>query len=88
MFPTQIAKYCGNLSKIVEVTLFNTDYPIQNTEYPLKEYPLTYYHFVFLRAILRRSEMLLTFSRRQIMYNVSYVVLSAEVTYQVHFVIQ
>ena len=32
--------------------------------------------------------MLLTFSRHQIMYNVSNVVLCAEVTYNAYFVIQ
>ena len=45
-------------------------------------------HFVFLHIILRRSQMLLTFSRHQIMYNVSNVVLCAEVTYNGYFVIQ
>ena len=37
---------------------------------------------VFLHVVLRRSQMLLTFSRHQMMYNVSNVVLFAEVTYK------
>ena len=28
MFPIQLAQYCDILSKVVGVTLFNTDYPI------------------------------------------------------------
>ena len=35
--------------------------------------------FVFLHVILRRSQILLSFSRHQMMCNVSYVVLCAEV---------
>ena len=45
-------------------------------------------HFVFLHVILRKPQILLTFSRHQLMYNVSYVVLCAEVTYKGHFGIQ
>ena len=37
-------------------------------------------YFVFLHVILKRSELLFTFSRHQMMYNVSNVVLCAEVT--------
>ena len=35
-------------------------------------------HFVFLHAISRRSHILSTFSRHQMMYNVSYLVLCAK----------
>ena len=45
-------------------------------------------HFAFLQGILRRSQMLLTFCRHQIIYNVFYVVLCAEVTRKGYFVIQ
>ena len=38
-------------------------------------------HFVFLHIILRKSQILLTFSRQQMMYNVSNDVLCAKVTY-------
>ena len=44
-------------------------------------------HFVFLRVILRRSQVLLTFSRHQVMYNVSYNVLCAEDTYKGYFIV-
>ena len=44
--------------------------------------------FAALQAFLRRSKMLLTFSRHQIMYNVFCVVPCAEVTYQGYFLIQ
>ena len=44
-------------------------------------------HFVFLHVILRKSQMLLTFRRHQMMY-VSYVALCAEVTCKGYFVTQ
>ena len=45
-------------------------------------------NFVFLHVIPRRSQMFLTFSRHQIMCNVSYVALCTEVTYKGYFAIQ
>ena len=45
-------------------------------------------HVAFLHVILRRSQMLLTFSRYQMMYNVYNVVLCAEVTHEGHFAIR
>ena len=45
-------------------------------------------HFIFPHVILRRSQMLLTFSRHQMTYNVSNFSLSAEVTYKGYFVTQ
>ena len=45
-------------------------------------------HFIFSHVILKRSQMLLTFSRHQMMYNVSNFSLSAEVTYKGYFVMQ
>ena len=45
-------------------------------------------HFVFLCVILRRAEILLTFSKGQMMYNTFNVVLCAEVTHKGYFVIQ
>ena len=45
-------------------------------------------HFLFLHVILRRSQMLLTFSRHQVMYNVSNAVLCAEVIYKGYFAIE
>ena len=45
-------------------------------------------YFVSLYFIFRGSQMLLTFSRHQMMYNVFNIVLCTEVTYKGHFVIQ
>ena len=45
-------------------------------------------HYVFLHIILKRLQILLTFSRHHMMYNVSNVVLCFEVTYQGYFVLQ
>ena len=44
--------------------------------------------FVFLHVILRRSQMLLKFTRDQMIYNVLYVILCAEVTCKGSFVMQ
>ena len=44
--------------------------------------------FFFLHVIFRRSQMLLTFSRYQMMYNVSFVALCAEVICKRYSVIQ
>ena len=44
--------------------------------------------FFFIHVILRRSQMLLTFSRYQMMYNVSFVALCAEVICKRYSVIQ
>ena len=43
--------------------------------------------FVFLHLILQRSQILLTFSRHQMLYNVSYFVLCAEIIYKGYFAI-
>ena len=45
-------------------------------------------HILFLHVILRRSQMVLTSSRQQMVHNVPYVVLCAEVTCEGYFVIQ
>ena len=45
-------------------------------------------HFVYLQVILKRPQMLVTFSRDQMIYNVSYTVLCTEVTCEGYFVIQ
>ena len=45
-------------------------------------------HFILLHVILRRSQILLTFSTHQMMYNVFYVLLCASVIYKGYFVIQ
>ena len=45
-------------------------------------------HFVFLHVILRRSQMLLKLTRDQMIYNVLYVILCAEVTCKGSFAMQ
>ena len=47
-----------------------------------------FYPFFSLHVILRRSQILLTFSRNQKIYKVSYVVLCFEVIYKGYFVMQ
>ena len=42
MFPIKIAQYCNKLSKVVGVTLFNTDYPI--LDYPNQVFGLSTPH--------------------------------------------
>ena len=100
LFSIQITQFCGNLSKVVGKTSqppfsfferWDGNESVtfqQNVNYTFNKNMSCITLFVFLYAILRRSQMLLTFSRYQMMYNVSYVVLFAEVTYEGYFVIQ
>ena len=81
----QIMQFCGSSSKFVGQTsqLFQ-----ENMEDKFNKGMSCITHFVLIHVILRTSQMLLVFSRHQMMYNVSYVVLCAEVTYKEYFVIQ
>ena len=100
-FLIQITQFCSNLGKVVGQTsqtpiLFLKEVGWKFWVWLLKKNVGDRFnegmsfitHFIFLQVILSRLQMLLTFSRHQMMYNVSYVVLCAEVNCKGYFLIQ
>ena len=100
ILPIQITKFCGNFSKVAENPpspptptssfvrkldgILECDVTVEIWRIDL----MKACHITHFLVIHRRSQMLLTFNRHQMVYNISCVLPCAEVTGKGYFVIQ